>query len=336
MTVGTDEAAAPAPRLQVLPVVGIPEVRSGDDVAALVVRACGADLRDGDVVVVTSKIVSKAAGLVVHGSRESLVAAQTDRVVATRGQTQIVRTHHGLTMAAAGVDASNTPPGTAVPLPADPDKDARSLRRALLDLVGRQVAVVVSDTAGRAWRDGQTDIAIGVAGLVPVLSLSGRPDAHGNPLVVTAPALADEVAGAADLVQGKASQVPVAIVRGAPAAWLTDEDGPGAVALVREEDADLFGYGAVEAVRAAVLRSPGAARGFPAPERGGLQRAVDDARTGVDEALVDIAMTGPYEVAVRPRSASADAWLAAGAVAERLRVLDAAGRCGATITVAHT
>jgi coenzyme F420-0:L-glutamate ligase/coenzyme F420-1:gamma-L-glutamate ligase len=170
-------------------------------------------------------------------------------VVARRGATAIVRTHHGLTMAAAGIDASNVAAGTVVLLPEDPDASARGLRVRLLEAAGVNVAVVVTDTAGRAWREGQTDIAVGAAGLTVLDDHAGRVDAHGNPLAVTAPAVADELAGAAELVSGKLTGRPFALVRGRADLVLPPGDhGPGARALVRPEGADLFGYGAREAV----------------------------------------------------------------------------------------
>ncbi len=246
-------------RLEVEAVEGLGEVGEGADLAALVVALT--TLADGDVLVVTSKVVSKAEGRVVVGDRETALTAETDRVVARRGRTTIVRTHHGLVMAAAGIDASNTAPGTAVLLPRDPDLSARRLRERLLDLTGRNVAVVVSDTAGRAWRTGQTDLAVGAAGLVVLDDHAGRVDPYGNPLAVTAPALADEVAGAGDLVKGKLGRTPVARLRGLSAQVLpAGQHGPGAAALVRPETEDLFGYGAREAVRRAVAGD--ATRGF--------------------------------------------------------------------------
>ncbi len=248
-------------RLEVDAVPGIGEVTVSTDLAAVVSRQ--PDLQDGDVLVVTSKVVSKAEGRVVTGRREDLLASETDRVVARRGPTTIVRTHHGLVMAAAGIDASNTAPGTAVLLPVDPDASARALREAVHALTGRNVAVVVSDTAGRAWRAGQTDIAVGLAGLVALDDHAGRQDPYGNPLAVTAPAVADEVAGAGDLAKGKLGGTPVARVRGLGAYVLAVGDhGPGAVALVRPETEDLFGYGAREAVLRAVHAD--GARGFGA------------------------------------------------------------------------
>jgi coenzyme F420-0:L-glutamate ligase/coenzyme F420-1:gamma-L-glutamate ligase len=245
---------------------GAPEIGAGDDLAGVLVGLVGPDgLLDGDVVVVTSKVVAKAEGRIRAGDRDEAVAGETVRVVARRGPTVIARTPHGLTLAAAGVDASNVAPGRVVLLPADPDASARALRRRLLDLTGRNVAVVVTDTAGRAWREGQTDIAIGGAGLTVAETFAGRTDPYGNPLVVTAPAVADEIAGAAELAQGKLAGRPFAVVRGRPDLVLpVGDDGPGAAALVRAEDADLFGYGAREAVLRALAAAPADAVGFGA------------------------------------------------------------------------
>lgn len=249
---------------EVLPVTGVGEVGPDADLARILLDH--AELRDGDVLVVTSKVVAKAEGQTVRGEREELLASETDRVVARRGPTTIVRTHHGLVMAAAGIDASNTAPGTVVLLPRDPDGSARALRDRLAELGGVWVAVVVSDTSGRAWRHGQTDIAVGAAGLVVLDDHAGRTDPYGNPLVVTAPALADELAGAADLATGKTSGSPATVVRGLAHLVLpADDHGAGASALVREEEADLFGYGAREAVLRALDADPSAARGFGAP-----------------------------------------------------------------------
>ena len=234
-------------RLQVSAPDGLPEVAAGTDLGALV--AAAVELRDGDVVVVTSKVVSKAEGRVRHGSREQAVDDETVRVVARRGPTVIVRNRLGLTMAAAGVDASNVPTGSVALLPLDPDASARLLRSRLRELTGANVAVVVTDTAGRAWREGQTDIAVGAAGLLVAEDHAGRTDAHGNPLVVTLPAVADEIASAAELAQGKLAGRPVAVLRGRDDLVLpTGDDGPGAASLIRAEGADLFGYGAREAV----------------------------------------------------------------------------------------
>jgi len=247
------------------PVDGIGEISAGDDIAALIAER--ATLADGDVVVVTSKIVSKAAGLAVD-DKERLLDEQTDRIVATRGETRIVRTHHGLTMVAAGIDGSNVDPGTYLPLPSDPDASARAIRADLRRLTGSRVAVVISDTTGRAWRTGQTDIAIGCAGLLPLDPFAGRQDDYGNPLFVTAPAVADEVAAAAELASGKLGRRPVVIVRGLAAELLTDDDGPGAASLVRPEHEDMFGLGSRDAVIAAVTGDTAVLRGFPASDAG--------------------------------------------------------------------
>jgi coenzyme F420-0:L-glutamate ligase/coenzyme F420-1:gamma-L-glutamate ligase len=248
--------------LVVLGVPGLPEVTAGTDLGAVVADACAglrwpdgsAGLDDGDVVVVTSKVVSKAEGRVVAApDREAAIEDETVRVVATkqtpRGTTRIVETRHGLVLAAAGVDASNTPSGTVVLLPVDPDASAARLRAALSERLGRRIAVVVTDTLGRPWRDGLTDAAIGAAGLRVLDDHRGRSDAFGNPLEMTVTAIGDEVAAAADLVKGKLSGVPVAVVRGL-ATYVEDADGPGARALVRPADEDLFRLGTAEAITA--------------------------------------------------------------------------------------
>jgi coenzyme F420-0:L-glutamate ligase/coenzyme F420-1:gamma-L-glutamate ligase len=243
--------SAPVRRLEVWAPDGMPEVAAGDDLAALVLAALGdgADLVDGDVVCVTSKVVSKAEGRTRVGDRETAVEEETVRVVAQRGPVRIVRNRLGLIMAAAGVDASNVPAGSVVLLPVDPDASARTLRREVLRRTGTNVGVVVTDTSGRAWREGQTDLAVGAAGLLVAEDFAGRTDPHGNPLAVTLPAVADEIAGAAELAQGKLAGRPVAVVRGrADLVLPPGEDGPGAASLVRPEGGDLFGYGAREAV----------------------------------------------------------------------------------------
>lgn len=262
-----DDLSAPADVLTVTAVDGFPEVAEGVDLAGLITQHAGRALLDGDVLVVTSKIVSKAEGRTRRAARDELLAGETDRVVARRGATTVVRTRHGLVLAGAGIDASNTPGGSCLLLPEDPDASARRLRVSVHTLTGRNVAVVVSDTAGRAWRTGQTDIAVGVAGLVPQVDLAGRLDAHGNPLSVTAPAVADEVAAAGDLVKGKLAGRPVAQVRGLAHLVLPPgEHGPGAAALVRPEDQDMFGLGAREAVLSAVTADAASTpRGFGAP-----------------------------------------------------------------------
>ncbi|MEU7245761.1 coenzyme F420-0:L-glutamate ligase [Streptomyces sparsogenes] len=210
---------APAYRAWALP--GIPEVRPGDDLAKLIAAAGTAEglpgLADGDVLLVTSKIVSKAEGRIVKAAdREAAIDAEAVRVVARRGRTRIVETRHGLVMAAAGVDASNTPAGTVLLLPEDPDASARRIRDGLRDALGVELGVVVTDTFGRPWRSGVTDVAIGAAGVRVLEDLRGGTDAHGNPLSATVVATADELAAAGDLVKGKAGGLPVAVVRGLP------------------------------------------------------------------------------------------------------------------------
>jgi coenzyme F420-0:L-glutamate ligase / coenzyme F420-1:gamma-L-glutamate ligase len=238
--------------LEVFPVTGLPEVSAGDDLTALIGDA--AELRDGDVVSVTSKIVSKAEGRLTTGTRDEAIDAELVRVVAQRGDTRIVQTRHGLVMAAAGTDTSNTRPGTVLLLPVDPDLSARQLRESLKARYDVNVGVVVTDTLGRPWRNGQIDLAIGAAGVQVIEDLRGSTDSHGNVLAVTEPALADEIAAASELVKGKADGVPVAVLRGlADVVFPAGEHGPGARALVRDAELDLFSLGTREAARAAVL-----------------------------------------------------------------------------------
>jgi coenzyme F420-0:L-glutamate ligase/coenzyme F420-1:gamma-L-glutamate ligase len=243
----------------------IGEVAAGTDLADLVVTAVAAHpdgpLRAGDVVVVTSKIISKADGLVRTASeREAVIAEQTERTVARRGPTSIVRTHHGLTIAAAGVDSSNVAPGTLLVLPEDPDARAATLHDQLRLRTGLALGVVVSDTAGRAWRMGQTDQAIGAAGLRVLERYAGRRDPYGNDLQVTARAVADEIAGAADLAKAKLAGRPVAVVRGLAdlVQPLGAPDGRAAD-LIRETSQDMFSRGAREAVLLAALVATGQA-----------------------------------------------------------------------------
>jgi coenzyme F420-0:L-glutamate ligase / coenzyme F420-1:gamma-L-glutamate ligase len=230
--------------LTVVPVTGLPEIAAGRDLAALIADAVP-DLRDGDILVITSKIVSKAEGRVVAVPREQAIEAETARVVARRGATTIAQTRHGLVLAAAGVDESNTAPGTVVLLPEDPDESARRLRKAVAVRTGRTIGVVITDTMGRPWRNGQTDNAIGVAGVAAVRDYRGQADTFGNILEVTVAAVADEIAGAADLVKGKSAGVPVAVVRGL-AALVTEQDGPGARELIRPAQEDMFRFGSAD------------------------------------------------------------------------------------------
>lgn len=231
---------------------GIPEIVAGDDLPTIIAQAVG-QLEDGDIVVVTSKIVSKAEGRQLRASdREDAITAETVRVVATRshakGVTRIVENRLGLVLAAAGVDSSNTPEGTVLLLPVDPDASARAICAALRRKLGVRVGVVISDTLGRAWRLGQTDIAIGAAGLRVLDDLRGTTDSGGRQLEATIVAVADELAGTADLVKGKATGMPVAVVRG-QGALVGDLDEPGARAIIRNAEDDLFRLGADEAYR---------------------------------------------------------------------------------------
>lgn len=231
---------------------GLPEVRAGDDLAKLIVAA-GPGLVDGDILLVTSKIVSKAEGRIVEApDREAAIDAETVRVVARRGPLRIVETRQGLVMAAAGVDASNTPSGTALLLPEDSDASARAIRDGLRDALGVDVGVLVTDTFGRPWRNGLTDVAIGAAGVRVLDDLRGGTDTHGNPLSATVVALADELAAAGDLVKGKSAGLPVAVVSGL--GRLVGETIDDARAMVRVAADDMFRLGTSEAVREAVTQ----------------------------------------------------------------------------------
>jgi len=255
-------------------VPGLPEISPGADLAGLIGDAAPG-LQDGDIVVVTSKIISKAEGRVIRADRERAIDGEAVRVVARRGPTRIAETRHGLVLAAAGVDSSNTAPGTVVLLPEDPDGSARRLRKALAERRRVSVGVVITDTMGRPWRVGQTDTAIGAAGLAPLRDHRGQADTFGNPLEVTIAAVADEIAAAADLVKGKTAQVPVAIVRGL-AGLVTGSDGPGAAALIRPAAEDMFRLGAAD-----VLYERRTVREFTAEpvDAGAVRRAIAAALT---------------------------------------------------------
>jgi coenzyme F420-0:L-glutamate ligase/coenzyme F420-1:gamma-L-glutamate ligase len=242
-------------------VAGLPEIAAGDDLAALIVRGAGPLLAAGAVVCVAQKLVSKAEGRVVAlsdvqpsplavslaGDRDDgdprhvqLILDESAEIVRAVDGILICRTHHGFTCANAGVDRSNAPDDCAVLLPVDPDGSARQLRAALQQRTGvTPLAVIITDSWGRAWRRGQVDAAIGVAGLAPSLDHAGRHDRSGRPLVATEPALADELAAAAGLVRGKATGDGVVVISGC-GAHVSAEDGPGAVSLVRPTNEDLF------------------------------------------------------------------------------------------------
>ncbi len=316
-----------------------PEITPGDDLARLLVET--ADLVDGDIVVLTSKVVSKAEGRVRKGSRSEAVAAESVRILAARGDSVVAETRHGLVLAAAGVDASNTPRGTVVLLPVDPDESARLVRQRLHELSGVNVVVLVSDTMGRAWRTGQIDLAVGCAGMPAYEDLRGTADTFGNRLTVTTPATADEVASAADLVKGKTSRCPVAVVSGlGHLVFPAGQHGPGAATLVRDSALDLFGLGAREAVVAAALRSdPVALSHFPATDNEDAPFAalvsdrdnVQVVVTSTEEPKVPTSATlihrRGWHLAVRILDgAPATDQRYAGALAERARVLAAAYR----------
>ena len=222
--------------IAVIPIEGIPEIDEGDDLAALITEAAPA-FEAGDVIVVTQKVVSKAEGRVVDATdKETAIAAESRRVLRRSRSMTIAETHHGFVCANAGVDSSNIPGDRVVLLPEDPDASARGIRSRVAHLTGIDVAVVITDTFGRAWRIGQTDVAIGVAGMDPFVDYRGTTDTHGRELFATRICIADEIAGAAELVMGKAEGICAAIVRG-----LGIERARGAATeIVRPPADDLF------------------------------------------------------------------------------------------------
>ncbi|OBF30286.1 coenzyme F420-0:L-glutamate ligase [Mycobacterium sp. ACS1612] len=238
--------------VEILPVRGLPEFRPGDDLAAALADAASW-LRDDDVVVITSKVVSKCEGRIVDAPtdpeqrdalRRKLIDAEAVRVLARKGRTLITENALGLVQAAAGVDGSNVDSGELALLPTDPDGAAAALRDALRERLGVTVGVVITDTMGRAWRNGQTDFAIGAAGLTVLHGYAGSKDRHGNDLIVTEIAVADEIAAAADLVKGKLTDIPVAVVRG----LTLSDNGSNARTLLRPGEDDLFWLGTEEAI----------------------------------------------------------------------------------------
>ncbi|MBP6994869.1 MAG: coenzyme F420-0:L-glutamate ligase [Phycicoccus sp.] len=302
--------------IRVTPILGLPEIQPGDDLAALLAPVLD-EVPLPAALIVSSKVLSKAAGLIVRDrDREEVVAAQTQRVVAERasaaGATRVVEALAGPVMAAAGVDASNTGvDDVLLILPADPDAAAAQLRLAILRAAGRApldpLAVVVSDTAGRPWRDGLTDFALGSSGLTALMDHRGELDHDGRPMAVTVRAIADELCAAADLVRGKADGIPAAVVTGVPSSWF-DAAAPGARTIVRTGASDWFALGHVEAVRAALGVVPGSpdsvsvglrsvAPGEPLPLRvgrvvalalHGVEGAGADVEVGTDRAMVTV------------------------------------------------
>ena len=232
--------------LRVIPIKGVGDIGEGDDLVDLLLAATdaqGLTLQDQDLVIVTSKVVSKSEGRVVafDGSEEhkvAIVEGQARRVLRRRGPLRITETHHGFVNANAGVDLSNTAEGTAVLLPKDPDRSARKMRSEIKRRRGVDVAVVITDTFGRVWRNGVTDVALGSAGIRPILDLRGTTDANGRPLEATGVAIVDEIAGAANLVLGKAMGTPFALLRGLDPSYF----GEGSISgnVIRSANDDLF------------------------------------------------------------------------------------------------
>jgi len=235
------------PRLTIWPVTGIGEIRPGDQLGDIVADACRAEpngpLLDGDVLVVTQKVVSKAEGRMVEIdpddplSHKSLVEDEAVRIVRRRGDLIITETSHGFVCANSGIDLSNVERGYAALLPIDSDRSARRIRDIVRARLGVEVGVIVSDTFGRPWRRGLTDVAIGVAGVAAVVDLRGTPDSLGRTMQVTEVCVADEIASAAELVMGKSSGVPLAVVRGCDPSWMRDSS---IGEIVRPPSEDLF------------------------------------------------------------------------------------------------
>lgn len=248
-----------ANRIEIIGLTSVPEVRVGDDLATLVIAALGRQgerLRDGDIVVITQRIVSKAEGRVLRladvlpspfarqiaeqygkdARQVELVLRESRRIVRMDRGVIIAETHHGFICANAGVDTSNVGEGLACLLPEDPDRSAEGVRQRLAERLGVKVAIIITDTFGRPWREGITNVAIGAAGIAPLLSYLGQSDPYGYTLKATVVAIIDELAAAAELVMGKVSRVPVAIIRG----YDFTEGCEGAKALVRAPEKDIF------------------------------------------------------------------------------------------------
>ena len=229
-------------KIEILPIIGIGEIRPGDDVALEMVNNFA--FEQNDIAVVTQKVVSKAEGRIVlagqddEAAYEAAVLSEAKRILRQRGHLLITETHHGFICANSGVDRSNNLDGEISLLPIDPDRSAQWIRRRVKALTGVDIAVIVSDTFGRAWRNGVTDVAIGSAGLEVIVNLKGTKDAGGRTLVATEVCVADEIASAADLVKKKATAIPVAVVRGVDSGWITE--GKRAAEIIRSPEQDLF------------------------------------------------------------------------------------------------